>query len=71
MTFLDALVGALKSTPEAVVDGVRAAPAASVPVMKFMGYPVSDWTSLVMLVYALLLVGHLLYKFYARIFGKG
>lgn len=68
MTFLDALVGALKSAPEAVVDGVRAAPAGAVPVMKFMGYPVSDWTSLVMLVYALLLVGHFVYK---RLFGKG
>ncbi len=44
------------------VEAVKVAPAASVTVMTFLGYQISDWVSIVTLIYTLTLLGYFIWK---------
>ncbi len=47
---------------EIVIESAKVAPAASVTVMTFLGYQISDWVSIVTLIYTLTLLGYFLWK---------
>lgn len=51
---------------EVVIEAAKVAPAASVTVMSFLGYSVSDWTYLATLIYVLALTGHFVWTKWIR-----
>jgi hypothetical protein len=51
----------MKNT-DVVVEAAKVTPAAGVTVMTFLGYQISDWVSMVTLIYTLTMLGAFIWK---------